>query len=190
VSAGAPSTDECDRDIAVAVLISDRALHGRVTDALSATRGLVLVDEEEAEVTVSDTLPVDDRPAVVLGAGENARFGPTTLPAGSSATVLRIAIEAALHGFICLSRNADQAGTLADDSEKIYSVASQAILTARELEVLQLMSEGASNKIIARHLDISVHTAKFHVGSILEKLGAGSRADAVARGIRLGFVLL
>jgi DNA-binding CsgD family transcriptional regulator len=43
------------------------------------------------------------------------------------------------------------------------------ILTPRELEVLALLAEGVSNKVIARQLDISVHTAKFHVGSLLDK---------------------
>jgi DNA-binding NarL/FixJ family response regulator len=63
-------------------------------------------------------------------------------------------------------------------------------LTPRELEVLALVAAGASNKLIARRLDISVHTAKFHVAGILEKLGAGSRAEAVGIAARLGLVLL
>ena len=53
-------------------------------------------------------------------------------------------------------------------------------LTPRELEVLALLAEGASNKMIARRLGISVHTAKFHVGSLLDKLDAVGRTDAVA----------
>jgi DNA-binding NarL/FixJ family response regulator len=63
-------------------------------------------------------------------------------------------------------------------------------LTPRELEVLALLAAGASNKWIARRLGISVHTAKFHVAGILEKLGAHSRAEAVAVAARLGLVLL
>jgi DNA-binding CsgD family transcriptional regulator len=61
-----------------------------------------------------------------------------------------------------------------------------AALTAREAEVLGLIAEGASNKLIARRLGISVHTAKFHVAAVLDKLDAGSRADAVAQAVRLG----
>jgi DNA-binding CsgD family transcriptional regulator len=56
--------------------------------------------------------------------------------------------------------------------------------------VLALIAAGASNKVIARQLGISVHTAKFHVTGVLEKLGAHSRAEAVANGARLGLVLL
>jgi DNA-binding CsgD family transcriptional regulator len=63
-------------------------------------------------------------------------------------------------------------------------------LTPRELEVLALLAAGASNKWIARRLGISVHTAKFHVAGVLEKLSAHSRAEAVAVAARLGLVLL
>jgi DNA-binding CsgD family transcriptional regulator len=63
-------------------------------------------------------------------------------------------------------------------------------LTPRELDVLGLMAEGASNKTIARQLGISVHTAKFHVGSILDKLDATGRTDAVAHAARRGVIHL
>ena len=65
-----------------------------------------------------------------------------------------------------------------------------AALTPRELEVLALMAEGASNKSIARRLGISVHTAKFHVGSLLDKLDATGRTDAVAQAVRQGVIHL
>ena len=63
-------------------------------------------------------------------------------------------------------------------------------LTPRELDVLALLAEGASNKDIARRLGISVHTAKFHVGSLLEKLDATGRTDAVAHAARRGVIHL
>ena len=63
-------------------------------------------------------------------------------------------------------------------------------LTPRELEVLALLAEGASNKMIAKRLGISVHTAKFHVGSLLDKLDAVGRTDAVAHAARLGVINL
>jgi DNA-binding CsgD family transcriptional regulator len=65
-----------------------------------------------------------------------------------------------------------------------------AALTPREREVLELMAEGASNKMIARALGISVHTAKFHVGSVIDKLDATGRTDAVAQAARLGVIRL
>jgi len=63
-------------------------------------------------------------------------------------------------------------------------------LTPRELEVLALLGEGASNKLIARRLGISAHTAKYHVASLLEKLDAVSRTDAVAHAARIGILHL
>jgi len=66
--------------------------------------------------------------------------------------------------------------------------ADDAALTPREVEVLALMAEGASNKTIGRRLGISVHTAKFHVGQLLDKLDAIGRTDAVAHAARLGVI--
>lgn len=63
-------------------------------------------------------------------------------------------------------------------------------LTARELDVLALIAEGASNKTIARRLEISVHTVKFHIASLLDKLDAQDRAEAVAQGARLRAIRL
>jgi DNA-binding NarL/FixJ family response regulator len=61
-------------------------------------------------------------------------------------------------------------------------------LTPRELEVLDMLAEGLANKLIAHKLGISEHTVKFHVNSILAKLNAGTRTEAVMRGVRLGLV--
>lgn len=63
-------------------------------------------------------------------------------------------------------------------------------LTPREIEVLRLLAEGSSNKTIAWKLDISEHTVKFHVNSILSKMGAGSRTEAVMFGLRRGLIPL
>jgi DNA-binding CsgD family transcriptional regulator len=63
-------------------------------------------------------------------------------------------------------------------------------LTPREVEVLALLAEGASNKTIARRLGISVHTAKFHVGSVIDKLDAVGRTDAVTHAARRGVIHL
>lgn len=64
------------------------------------------------------------------------------------------------------------------------------VLTPRELEVLAALADGASNKVIARRLGISFHTVKFHVASILAKLDADSRTEAVAQAARQGLVML
>jgi two-component system, NarL family, nitrate/nitrite response regulator NarL len=58
------------------------------------------------------------------------------------------------------------------------------LLTAREIEVLAALSDGLSNKAAARRLGISPHTVKFHIESLFKKLGAVSRAEAVAKGLK------
>ena len=61
-------------------------------------------------------------------------------------------------------------------------------LTSREIEVLQLLAEGFANREIANRLEISEHTIKFHIRSILGKLGASTRTEAVTRGFRAGLI--
>lgn len=63
-------------------------------------------------------------------------------------------------------------------------------LSARELEVLDLVAEGLSNKLIAHSLSISEHTVKTHVASIFAKLGVSSRTEAVSQAVRRGLVML
>ncbi len=65
-----------------------------------------------------------------------------------------------------------------------------ALLSRREREVLELVADGLSNRLIAEQLDISEHTAKFHLRSIMDKLGADTRAEAVARAARRGLLAL
>lgn len=82
-----------------------------------------------------------------------------------------------------------------DDGEPFEDEASdehaaRPTLSPREAEVLALLAEGAPNKVIARRLNISVHTAKFHVAAILIKLGAANRTDAIAIAMRQGLVLV
>jgi two-component system, NarL family, nitrate/nitrite response regulator NarL len=61
-------------------------------------------------------------------------------------------------------------------------------LTPREAEILTLVGQGMSNKAVARQLGISVHTVKFHLEALFDKLDATSRAEAVAKGLRGGVI--
>jgi DNA-binding NarL/FixJ family response regulator len=65
-----------------------------------------------------------------------------------------------------------------------------AALTPRELDVLRLVAQGLGNKEIAAELDLSAHTVKYHLASVLTKLGVRSRTEAVSRGIRTGLLPL
>lgn len=91
---------------------------------------------------------------------------------------------------IALSGEAADATLVASDAAAPMAAPAEAALSKRELEVLALMAEGASNKAIARSLGISVHTAKFHVSSLLDKLDATGRTDAVAHAVRQGVIHL
>ena len=70
----------------------------------------------------------------------------------------------------------------------IEADAAEIQLTPRELEVIALLADGLANKEIAARLSISLHTAKFHVESLLRKLNASNRAEAVREGIRQGMI--
>jgi NarL family two-component system response regulator YdfI len=143
-------------------------------------------------------LPADGiAPAIVLLSGQpqpawtrNAlRLGVrAVLPRDASAVEILAAVEAAASGLAVVDPR-DLEGLLS--SAPAAAVAAEApVLTPREIEVLRMMAEGAANKAIAFKLHISEHTAKFHVASILNKLTASTRAEAVAIGIRKGLILI
>lgn len=125
----------------------------------------------------------------VLHAGAAA-----VLPRSASGDEIAAAIEAARKGLAVVRadviemlldpRSPDVGEPLAVDA------AAKIMLTARELDVLAAMADGASNKVIARRLGISFHTAKFHVAAILAKLDADSRTEAVTKAAQLGLVML
>ena len=84
----------------------------------------------------------------------------------------------------------NEVGDVAVVSSQREAPEQDAALTPREIQVLSLLAEGASNKSIARRLGISVHTVKFHVASLLDKFEAIGRTDAVAHALRLGVIEL
>ena len=84
----------------------------------------------------------------------------------------------------------NEVGDVAVVSSQREAPEQDAALTPREIQVLSLLAEGASNKSIARRLGISVHTVKFHVASLLDKFEASGRTDAVAHALRLGVIEL
>ena len=114
------------------------------------------------------------------------------LPADISPDQLVAALEAAASGlFVVHPSHAAAAIPAASASAPNPAFEELAeSLTRREVEVLQMLAGGLSNKELAVRLNISDHTVKFHVASILGKLGAGSRTEAVSIGIRRGLVLL
>jgi NarL family two-component system response regulator YdfI len=112
------------------------------------------------------------------------------LPSDISPEQLVTALEAAAVGLILLHPSKVDAMFPAAESSSRPLADLAEELTPRESEVLRMLADGLANKEIAARLSISEHTVKFHVASILGKLGAGSRTEAVTLGIRRGIVLL
>jgi two-component system, NarL family, response regulator YdfI len=102
------------------------------------------------------------------------------LRADASAEQIVRAIEAAWTGLIAFD------SSLVSESEALDEPSEE--LTSRETEVLRLLAEGFGNREIANRLEISEHTIKFHIRSILGKLGAATRTEAVTRGFRAGLI--
>jgi DNA-binding CsgD family transcriptional regulator len=152
-------------------------------------------------------------PIIVIDDGEAAEAGGPVWLAVTSGDGQVAALQAGAVGVVAPSASGERLAAAIDAARLGYAVVPAEVLrrllpaevrpladgpglvngpslTPREQSVLQLLSEGATNKMIARALDISVHTAKFHVASILEKLDAVTRTDAVAQGIRQGLLML
>ena len=139
-----------------------------------------------------------DVSVVLLGDGMTAAASAEALRAGIRAALpgdispeqLVSALQAVNSGLIVLhASHADEALAAGSAAARPTDELAES-LTRREVEVLQMLAAGLSNKEIAARLGISDHTVKFHVASILGKLGAGTRTEAVSLGIRRGLVLL
>ncbi len=125
--------------------------------------------------------PCIPRHQPVLRLAEGAEEG-TSLPPSLSPAQLDAALRAVAVG-LRVSLPASSPGFAEAEP-------SRPLLTPRELEILACLGEGMSNKAVARRLGISAHTVKFHLEAVFAKLGATSRAEAVAKGLRRGLILL
>jgi two-component system, NarL family, response regulator YdfI len=129
-------------------------------------------------------LTPDERPAWTA---EAVKLGARALlPQEASQEQILAAVLAAASGLAAI--DPEDLDALAGAS--VQPVSGDVELTPRELEVLRMLAEGAANKAIAWKLGISEHTVKFHVASILARLGAGTRTEAVTMGIRRGWILV
>jgi DNA-binding NarL/FixJ family response regulator len=190
--------------VTVELAVGDPDLAERVRDALAESRGFAIVAPDDgcsADVLIMDSADhaADAGCVVVLLANASQatvalRLGATAvLPSDAGVPVLRAAVRAAALGLTTLPAELrqDLIGAPGHEIEDGSEAADASPgLTARELQVLQLLAEGASNKAIARRLGVTPHTAKFHVAAIAAKLGASGRTDAVAKAMRLGLVMV
>ncbi len=131
----------------------------------------------------------DDRP--VLALRRLSLRGWSIVPLDATPAQLQASVMAAAQGLVALpTALAERLQEQRSVVQALQLEAPDESLTAREREVLELLSQGLPNKLIARRLQISEHTVKFHVSSLSAKLGASSRTDAVSRGIRRGLITL
>ena len=134
-----------------------------------------------------------DCPAVVLLTKPSG--AADAFAAGAGAVLLRTATPDRLHAAL-VAVTSDLVVADADIANAVFEQRPRAVedleqaLTHRELEVMQQLAAGRTNRDIASALGITEHTVKFHVNSILAKLGAESRTEAVVRAARLGVVVI
>ena len=178
---------------------------GRTADLSSAIRNgkpdVVLLDASETETSrvIAEAPALRTWPALVVLTGATDRGEVRRLLQSGVRAILRNdsstdeigdALQAASSGLAVMS--AEILDVLLPGSERTDAepLTLHDPLTGRESDVLALLAEGAGNKEIAAKLGLSEHTAKFHVSSILSKLGATTRTEAVTRGYRLGLILI
>lgn len=192
--------------IRVLITASSPVARAGLESLLRASPNLRVVgSSDDADVVISDwDRPGEDLPedllemspaaAVILLADDSDRTWTRealragvrgVLPRDATPSQIISAIEAAAAGLVVLP---------AEDLESVLAAPRPArsteSLSPREIEVLGMLAEGSSNKAIAYRLGISEHTIKFHVTSIMTKLNAGSRTEAVTLGIRQGLIML
>ncbi len=169
-------------DVEVDIVLIDASgdYFEEMTNSLSQSQ----LGSEAAVVVISDRFE-PGRLAEALRAGVRALLPSDALP-----DQIVVSLEAAAAGLIVL--HPAEVDAMFPAAEAASSPLADLVepLTPRESEVLQMLASGLANKEIATRLAISDHTVKFHVASILGKLGAASRTEAVTLGIRRGLVLL
>jgi two-component system, NarL family, nitrate/nitrite response regulator NarL len=197
--------------IKVALLTDDPLLRAGLSSLLAQVGSIDVVDRDAAEVALWDA-GIDAEKAlarlaeirllplpVVAVIGDQAQVSPA-LAAGARGVVLRDQVGPGIQAALAAVRS----GLTVVDSalaEHLLPTSTPALpiattphggkgLTERERQVVQLLSEGLSNKLIADRLGISDHTAKFHVNGVMMKLGASTRTEAVVEAMRRGLIRL
>jgi two-component system, NarL family, nitrate/nitrite response regulator NarL len=197
---------EQSHPIRVALRIADRTLRARISRACAAA-GIAVANPGEAadgaDIVLADRPIALQAPVIVLSSRAVSRRDDVSavVPPDIDGRTLAHVIAVVAAG-LAVTPRADAAGALdtdelpvaeprwADALDRGAGDDAASALTPREREVLALLAAGASNKAIARALSVSVHTAKFHVASVCEKLGASGRLEAVAIALRSGLVMV
>lgn len=193
--------------IKVSLVTDDSLLRAGLSSLLAQVGSIQVVEGDQAEVALWDagvdaekalarlaelrTLPI---PAVAV-VSDQAQVAPA-LAAGARGVLLRDQVGPGIHAALAAVRtgltvmDAQLAESLVPVQVKPTPGKGRGELTERERQVVQLLSEGLSNKLIADRLGISDHTAKFHVNGVMMKLGASTRTEAVVEAMRRGLIRL
>jgi NarL family two-component system response regulator YdfI len=162
--------------------------------ATESQADVVLVDfERETPVITHNSLPVValiDNPTATWAAQALRSGVKSILPREAGSEEIVAAIHAAYTGLVLLDPAIAQQMVERVGSAARHIPESYENLTPRENEVLAMLAEGLANREIADRLGVSDHTIKFHISSILDKLGASTRTEAVTLGLRMGLIVL
>jgi DNA-binding NarL/FixJ family response regulator len=180
-----------DRDPEIEVIES----HPGRLDAAGVDLDAIVVDVATEGELIDDLIGLfPEIPLVLIGAEtaeerrENEAVPVAYLSSDVDAGALAAAVKAVAAGLTVVHPELISSSGFHLHSHVPPVAAGGETLTTREREVLELVAAGLPNKAIARELGISEHTAKFHVGSLLAKLGAGSRTEAVTIATRRGLL--
>jgi DNA-binding NarL/FixJ family response regulator len=187
--------------VTVALAVGDAGLGQRLAEAIAAQPELAIDDRVDAAdiviVAAAELGAIGRHRSAIICLGDGSAAEAVggalraLLPADADAQLIVGAARLVARGLLVLPEAALDPGPAPEPGEDEEPPAEEHVpLTPREGEVLELLAAGASNKIIARRLGVSVHTAKFHVASLLRKLGASGRLEAVGIGLRTGRVML
>jgi DNA-binding CsgD family transcriptional regulator len=177
----------------VQIIAKSEAETAELTELIAEGERMEVVSTDADVVLAAGVAVSSEAPAVVLGdEPPHAGYGHSVrayLPPDATAAEILATVAAVAEGLVVLTRmQAERLLPARPQRENLPRLVES--LTPREVEVLRLMGDGLVNKEIADRLGISEHTAKFHVASILGKLQAASRTDAVAQGMRRGLIPL
>ena len=175
--------------ILVGLAFSDRNLGLRVRSMISQMAAVEVVDIDDADVILTDVANAHTGPHLILQDRGSMDATANAVDKHAGKDVLEAAICLVAHGYRITAPRVERSRYSVSGFDDTAPEAVEP-LTTREQQVLEKLAAGASNKMIARDLHISLATAKFHVGSLLAKLGARNRTDAVAIGLKLGILLL
>jgi DNA-binding CsgD family transcriptional regulator len=165
------------RRLRVAVAAGDPATRDQLALLVTRSGHQVVELTGSPDAILSDGGDTGPLPAPAVAIGSDQRDYPGQLPEGATAVQIDAALRAVAAGLVV--RKAQSQTLHFEALSEEYP-----LLTPREAEVLAALGEGLSNKEAARRLGISPNTVKFHVEALFRKLGVGTRAEAVAKGLK------